>query len=125
MDDSESIVEQHVLQCNDNNSHNNNSRTVTVDASEINVENSDENRSTTIKTIITTKSTERRSYRTQYSQEFEWLAYAPDIGEYCSVCRNYWKPTILFFREMEQKIKGIFTSVACTNWKKLQATVEN
>ncbi|CAF3338289.1 unnamed protein product [Rotaria socialis] len=60
---------------------------------------------------------DKRSYKPSYSQKFPWLLYQPNVGGFCSICRNYWKPGTPLFREMEQKTKGVFTSAPFRNWK--------
>ncbi|CAF1228360.1 unnamed protein product [Rotaria magnacalcarata] len=60
---------------------------------------------------------EKCSNKPSYSQKFPWLLYQPNIGEFYSLCRNYWKSGIPLFREMKQKAKGVFSSVPFSNWK--------
>lgn len=71
--------------------------------------------------ILGSKSTndnnEKRSYQLWYSEKFPWLIYESNTGGFCKLCRNYWKPDIPMFRDMEQKIKGVFISIPFTNWK--------
>ncbi|CAF1471254.1 unnamed protein product, partial [Rotaria magnacalcarata] len=54
---------------------------------------------------------ETRSYKPWYSQKFPWLYYQPNVGGFCRLCRNYWKPGTPLFRNMEQKTKGVFASI--------------
>ncbi|CAM4984151.1 unnamed protein product [Rotaria socialis] len=61
---------------------------------------------------------ETRSYKPWYSQKFPWLYYQPNVGGFCRLCRNYWKPGTPLFRNMEQKTKGVFASIPFINWKK-------
>jgi hypothetical protein len=72
----------------------------------------------TLDSTSTNDTIEKRSYRPWYSQKFPWLIYQPNVGGFCSICRNYWKPGTPLFREMEQKTKGVFTSAPFVNWKK-------
>ncbi|CAF3934367.1 unnamed protein product, partial [Rotaria sp. Silwood1] len=60
----------------------------------------------------------KRSYKPSYTQKFPWLLYESNTGGFCQICRNYWKPNTPLFRDMDQKTKGVFTSIAFTNWKK-------
>ena len=48
---------------------------------------------------------EKRSYKPWYSQKFPWLTYQPNLGGFCSICHNYWKPGVPLFREMKKKTK--------------------
>ncbi|CAM4925383.1 unnamed protein product [Rotaria socialis] len=65
---------------------------------------------------------ETRSYKPWYSQKFPWLYYQPNVGGFCRLCRNYWKPGTPLFRNMEQKTKGVFASIPFINWKKSTST---
>ena len=67
----------------------------------------------------TNNTTEKRSYKPWYSQKFPWLIYQPNVGGFCNICRNYWKPGTPLFRDMEQKTKGVFTSAPFNSWKKV------
>lgn len=92
---------------------------IPIDTSNNDIQSIDENCFSITKTTTATATdvTTQRSYKTWYSTKFPWLVYEPNIGGFCTACRNYWKSGTPSFHEMEQKTKGVFVSVPFTNWK--------
>jgi hypothetical protein len=45
------------------------------------------------------------------------LIYEPNIGGFCSICRDYWKPTTPSYPEMITRSRGVFVTQPYINWK--------
>lgn len=94
-----------------------NNNSITSKAFTTNTQSINNNSESTLGSTSTNATTEKRSYKPWYSEKFPWLIYQANVGGFCGLCRNYWKPGVPLFRSMEQKTKGVFTSAPYINWK--------
>ncbi|CAF4170764.1 unnamed protein product [Rotaria sp. Silwood2] len=68
-------------------------------------------------TIITTNDNKKRTYQKWYSKDYKWLVYEPNKGGFCCIYRDYWKPTVPFYSEMNTRTRSVFTTQPFVNWK--------
>ncbi|CAF0888494.1 unnamed protein product [Didymodactylos carnosus] len=79
--------------------------------------NINENCSLSTTRITTTNDDKKRTYQKWYSKDYKWLVYEPNNGGFCCICRDYWKPTIPSYFEMNTRTRGVFTIQPFVNWK--------
>ncbi|CAF1126357.1 unnamed protein product [Rotaria sordida] len=65
----------------------------------------------------TANDNKKRRYQKWYSDNYKWLIHEPNQGGFCRICRDYWKPTIPFYSEMNARTKGAFATQPFVNWK--------
>ncbi|CAF1440220.1 unnamed protein product, partial [Didymodactylos carnosus] len=79
--------------------------------------NINENCSLSTTRITTTNDDKKRTYQKWYSKDYKWLVYEPNNDGFCCICRDYWKPTIPSYSEMNTRTRGVFTIQPFVNWK--------